>query len=425
MLNLPSLTLTERFFAPIKEALEHSKSTRKCTGYSDESHLISGVSRVLENVISGREWVQLFQGKFGAFVSVRNFFLSLSSSRRMGLVKEVSMDIRKQADALLLEHKDLFKEHQALDGFAIYATDGHSHGASAHELTVEGKKRPVSHIYSINLRTQSMSHLESAVPKPGKKQEHEMSTLKRIGGPAMRMDHPKGTKIIHAYDPAIIDYQQWDTWKRGSGVYIVTMEKKNSALEGVQYTNVIEPAPCNTGVLSDEKLIALNKVMVRRIKYQEPVTGKIYSFITNEMTLPPGLIVFIYKMRWNIEKVFDQVKNKTMEKKAWANSQQAKHQQAAFICMAHNMMLMLQCYLEIEEGIVDQKSVQKRKKRLEQDIKIAIQAGRVMNPIVLKAINPSQRCCQFIRWLRNCIHSNTCWSEAVELIRPLMLQYLY
>ena len=36
--------------------------------------------------------------------------------------------------------------------------------------------------------------------------------------------------------------------------------------------------------------------------------GKIYSFVTNEMTLPPGLLAYIYKKRWDLEKVFDEMK---------------------------------------------------------------------------------------------------------------------
>jgi IS4 transposase len=56
--------------------------------------------------------------------------------------------------------------------------------------------------------------------------------------------------------------------------------------------------------------------------------AKTYTFLTAEMTLPPGIIAFLYKCRWDIEKVFDQNKNKLSENKAWANSATAKKQQA-------------------------------------------------------------------------------------------------
>jgi len=48
------------------------------------------------------------------------------------------------------------------------------------------------------------------------------------------------------------------------------------------------------------------------------------------MTIPPGLIARIYKMRWDIEKVYDEMKNKLDEQKAWASTPTAKTMQAHF-----------------------------------------------------------------------------------------------
>lgn len=73
------------------------------------------------------------------------------------------------------------------------------------------------------------------------------------------------------------------------------------------------------GIESDELVGAFCGVMLRRINYRDPADGKLYVFMTNEMTLPPGLIAFLYKLRWDIEKVFDEKKNKLHEKKAWAD----------------------------------------------------------------------------------------------------------
>ena len=100
---------------------------------------------------------------------------------------------------------------------------------------------------------------------------------------------------------------------------------------------------------------------MRPVTYKDPLTGKIYRFITNELTLPPGLIAFLYKLRWDIEKIFDQVKNKLLEQKAWAKSATAKTQQAHFITLAHNLMVLLNHQIETEEGIADEKSQRKRK----------------------------------------------------------------
>jgi len=52
---------------------------------------------------------------------------------------------------------------------------------------------------------------------------------------------------------------------------------------------------------------------LRRIRQRDPETEKVYTFITSEFTLPPGLVAFIYKLRWDAEKTFDQAKNTFIE----------------------------------------------------------------------------------------------------------------
>jgi hypothetical protein len=58
----------------------------------------------------------------------------------------------------------------------------------------------------------------------------------------------------------------------------------------------------NTGVLSDERAGSYNSVVLRRIRYCDLEIGKTYAFITNEFALPPGLLTFIYKLCWDVEK---------------------------------------------------------------------------------------------------------------------------
>ena len=47
-------------------------------------------------------------------------------------------------------------------------------------------------------------------------------------------------------------------------------------------------------------------------------------------------------MRWDIEKVFVQIKNALLEQKALAKSMNAKSIQAQMICMAHNLSLLME-----------------------------------------------------------------------------------
>ena len=109
------------------------------------------------------------------------------------------------------------------------------------------------------------------------------------------------------------------------------------------------------------------------------------------MTLPPGLIAFIYKKRWDIEKVFDQFKNKLMEKKAWAKSPNSKCVQAKFMALTHNLILLLERKIEVEEGISDIKIEKKKQQRINEDLKKIRKAGRKENPLVKKPYKAVQR----------------------------------
>ena len=417
-------TVRDTFFAPLTAALQRSTYRRHCNEFSDEQFLKSGVGRVIEHVISGRDWVQRLRMKSAITVSVSNFFAALRSDRRLKMLDEIVHDVRTQADRLIAKSNDPLMAHPELDGFAVYATDGHTHGASAHEKAIAGKKRPVTHIYSLNLRTQTLIPLALSTPQAYKKKEHELSTLKRIGTEALRMNAPTGTRVIHVYDPAIVDYHQWYKWKQGNGIYILTVEKANSALTTIGQREWDVDDPRNTGIVSDEYVGPSNGVAIRRVTYVDPVTGKTFRFLTNVFKLPPGLIAFLYKLRWDVEKVFDQIKNKTFEQKAWAGNQTAKQQNAMFIALAHNLMKILEVIIEHQEGITNQIPAPNRRARLAKEISMANAAGRTPNPLVINWRRVTQICLQFIRWLRCVLDDSTSWRPAMKTLRPLMEEYL-
>jgi hypothetical protein len=257
-----------------------------------------------------------------------------------------------------------------------------------------------------------------------KRKEHELATLKRIGGQALRMSQPKGVRVIHIYDPAIVDYIQWHKWKQGRGIYVITREKESSALTTLGNIPWDKQDKRNNGVLADELVGPSNGCAMRRVTYQDPATGTVYRFLLNELTIPPGLIAFLYKLRWDVEKCFDEIKNKTFERKAWAGNQAAKHQQAIFISTAHNLMRILQVKLQREEGITDNKGEKARLTRIAEEVSRAKVHGRSHNPLVTTWHRATQRCCQFFRWLDHCLADPTPWAKATAILRPLMAGYI-
>ncbi len=86
-------------------------------------------------------------------------------------------------------------------------------------------------------------------------------------------------------------------------------------------------------VLQDMKFTRLSTSTQRQ--------GLKYRYLTNEKNLPAWVIVLLYKYRWDIEKTFDETKTKLEEKQSWASSKNAKKMHAHFICLTHNLMLLL------------------------------------------------------------------------------------
>ncbi len=75
------------------------------------------------------------------------------------------------------------------------------------------------------------------------------------------------------------------------------------------------------------------------------------------MTLPAHQLVIIYKCRWDIEKVFGELKGKMEERKSWASSPEAKRAHGQFECLAHNLTLLAEREMELLglEDVVERK----------------------------------------------------------------------
>jgi hypothetical protein len=60
--------------------------------------------------------------------------------------------------------------------------------------------------------------------------------------------------------------------------------------------------------LSNPKTAAKYPMNLRRVKYEDPETGKLYIFITNNFILPALTIAKLYKARWQVELFFKWIK---------------------------------------------------------------------------------------------------------------------
>jgi len=414
--NLYNSQVYSKFFQPLDDLMPACKHQRGCPEVPDLQWLQLGVGRVLMESNSGRGFLQQHGAIFGMEPAYHRFFDALRSPRRKRLVAEMNQVLVDSADSKLNDPWAAFPE---LANFDIYAGDGHWHGAGAHDSIQDGRKYPTGHFFSLNLRTHTLSHLAEA-DQEARKHEHDMRALKRQTLDELRQGACKGRKVLYAWDSACLNYEQWDYWKKRGGIYFITRIKKNLQFE-LHEERPIDPSQrVNRGVLVDQIIQPSGGGRLRLIECEDPETGRLHVFITNELTLSPGLLVQIYRMRWNIEKVFDMVKNSLCERKAWASSATAKTMQAQFVCLTHNLLLLFEELLFQEHGVKNQAEEDRRHQRLQRMEKLAKKGGREISAVYYRVWRMTKRSLKFIRTLRQFLIR----SSPVELLAA-QLQQLY
>jgi hypothetical protein len=366
---------------------------------------------------SGRAFLQSLSDSGRSYLKRSLFFETLKSKRRLKLCRDVSLSLYETMRLNNLQ-TDLFSSLPVLDGYDIHAGDGHYHGAAVHDVRKGERKYPTQHFYSVDLRSHALRHLTLADTSGTRKREHDTRALKRLDIETLRQSAPKGRKVIYVWDRAGIDFFQWFKWKHIGGIYFVSREKKNMDLMVMADLGYDKKDPINVGVQSYQLVGCSAGVTMHRVVYKCPISGDTYRFVTSLTTVPPGIIAYLYKTRWDIEKIFDQVKNKLVEKKAWATSDTAKKMQAQFVCIAHNLMLIFERCLE-KEGVENKIEDNRRNKRLEK----ALTGSRINNvklpTFFIQPKRATQRSVKFIRWLRNHLYINTSWKEALGPLKRI------
>lgn len=413
MLSACISTVYEEFLAPVLNLLPNCSSSRICPSLSDSHWIQLCIERTLQECNSARAFFQTHGIRLPSVPDYSLYFQSLKSLRRLQLVGQLNADLRPLLSTTL---PDRLSDFPQLNGFDVYAGDGHWHKPAVHDSPYEdGKRYPVGHFYSLDLRTHALSRLTTA---EGRK-EHDMHALKRLSNQALRQGAPKGRKVLYVWDKAAIDFRFWHNRKHSAGVYFISLEKENMKLEPMGIHCLNSADPINHGIQKDELVGSASGVMLRRVTYIAADTAEEYVFLTNEMTLPAGLIAHLYQRRWNVEKVFDSLKNKFGEKKAWASSKTAKAIQAESLCLTHNLTLIMEQTLAVREKVVNEPDRQRRRQRQEKQRKKAQEAQRPFPSTWESFLDPVHCSVKLIRWLRSCFTQRLHWHEALALIRAL------
>jgi len=118
--------VSKNFFGPLAQIIPDLQATRICLELPDEDWLSLGVLRVLHEVRSGRGFLQEVAAHLPNTPDFNHFFATLRSERRLTVYQEA-------VDALSAKLKPRLPDDLAnsgeLDGFDVYAADGHWHRA--------------------------------------------------------------------------------------------------------------------------------------------------------------------------------------------------------------------------------------------------------------------------------------------------------
>ena len=299
--------------------------------------------------------------------------------------------------------------------YQCFALDGHWHQAATHDARHDGTKMAVGHFYSLDLRGHQLRHLTVGEGL----HEHDMSVLKRIKPSGLRHDVPKGMRVLIIYDKAGIDFACWKRCQRECAVYFISRVKEGMVCDWLDDRPVDPQDPRQRGVTADRHIMTRDGQQMRIIAYTDPATGQAYEFLTNEMDLPAGVIAELYRRRWDVEKVFDQIKNKLGEKKAWGTSLTAKATQGQLVALTHNLLLRYEARLEREHDVSNEAEDQRRQARHQELKQASRRAGSQLTTLRTGLRRATQRSVKFIRWLRHALRENLTEADALPRLTHL------
>lgn len=118
---------------------------------------------------------------------------------------------------------------------------------------------------------------------------------------------------IAIFDRAYVDYQQYAKWTKDN-IHFVTRLKDNAVYQGLEDLDI--PDSCPEGYIKDEKISISYKdghkneqtLVLRRVVYYDVEKKRLLQFLTNIFDMTTEQIGLLYKLRWQIELLFKQLK---------------------------------------------------------------------------------------------------------------------
>jgi len=135
--------------------------------------------------------------------------------------------------------------------------------------------------------------------------------------------------VIYVMDRGYVDYKSlYDIELHGS--IFVTRKKSNIAYKRIHNNIHPKDGPILSDVVIGLTVPTTKKKYpkpMRKVKYRDSETGKVYEFLTNDMERDAQQIAAIYKERWEVELFFKWIKQHLKIKSFWGTSMNAVYSQ--------------------------------------------------------------------------------------------------
>jgi hypothetical protein len=106
-----------------------------------------------------------------------------------------------------------------------------------------------------------------------------------------------------------------------------------------------------TVVLTGQKSAGLYPEKLRRVRFKDPETGKAYTFLTNDFSLPGLTIAKLYKSRWQVEIFFKWIKQHLRIKAFYGRSMNAVKTQIWIAISVYVLVAIVRKRLGIERDL--------------------------------------------------------------------------
>jgi hypothetical protein len=140
------------------------------------------------------------------------------------------------------------------------------------------------------------------------------------------------------------------------GAFFVTREKNRTRLKR-RYS---KPVDKTRGVLSDQVIYLTGVGMfdrypdtIRRVKYRDEETQKVYVFLTNNFTISASSVALLYKNRWQIELFFKWIKQHLKIKVFWGHSENAVKTQICIALCTYLIVAIVKKRLHIKRNLYE------------------------------------------------------------------------